>query len=132
MSEFGNILGDKSLNFSIRIYNLSRFLNDEKHEHRISDQIFRSGTSIGANLAEAQCAVSRNDFISKIYISLKEANETLYWLQLLYRVSLLRKDQYESLYADCEELKKLLVSITKSTRNCNNNPNENFSSLDSK
>ena len=116
MSEFGDILGDKSLNFSIRIYNLAHFLNEEKHEYRIADQIFRSGTSIGANLAEAQCAVSRNDFISKIYIALKEANETLYWLQLLYSVRLLVKDQYDSIYADCLELKKLLTTITKTTR----------------
>ena len=116
MSEFGDILGDKSLNFSIRIYNLTHFLNEEKHEYRIADQIFRSGTSIGANLAEAQCAVSRNDFIAKIYIALKEANETLYWLQLLYSVRLLVKDQYDSIYADCLELKKLLTTITKTTR----------------
>jgi four helix bundle protein len=116
MSEFGDILGDKSLNFSIRIYNLAHFLNEEKHEYRIADQIFRSGTSIGANLAEAQCAVSRNDFIAKIYIALKEANETLYWLQLLYSVRLLVKDQYDSIYADCLELKKLLTTITKTTR----------------
>ena len=73
-------------------------------------------TSIGANLAEAQCAVSRNDFIAKIYIALKEANETLYWLQLLYSVRLLVKDQYDSIYADCLELKKLLTTITKTTR----------------
>lgn len=116
MSEFGDILGDKSLNFSIRIYNLAHFLNEEKHEYRIADQIFRSGTSIGANLAEAQCAVSRNDFIAKIYIALKEANGTLYWLQLLYSVRLLVKDQYDSIYADCLELKKLLTTITKTTR----------------
>ena len=56
------------MNFAIRIVNLCRFLNEEKHEYKIADQLFRSGTSIGANLAEAQCAVSKNDFIAKIYI----------------------------------------------------------------
>ena len=66
MSDFGKILEEKSLNFSVRIYNMSQFLNKEKHEYKIADQIFRSGTSIGANLAEAQCAISRNDFLAKV------------------------------------------------------------------
>ncbi|MDD6379355.1 MAG: four helix bundle protein [Prevotella sp.] len=119
MSDFGKILEEKSLNFSVRIYNMSQFLNKEKHEYKIADQIFRSGTSIGANLAEAQCAISRNDFLAKVYISLKECNETLYWLKLLYKTRLLVKPQFDSLYNDAEELMKLLTSITKSTRKNN-------------
>ena len=116
MSEFGAILEDKCLNFSVRIYNLCKFLNEEKHEFRMADQLFRSGTSIGANISEAQCAISKNDFIAKVYISLKECNETMYWLQLLYRTKLLVKAQFDSIYADCVELKKLLTSITKTSR----------------
>ena len=85
MSDFGAVLEGKCMNFSIRVVSLCRFLNEERHEYRIADQMFRSGTSIGANVAEAQCAISRNDFVAKLYISLKEANETLYWLNLLHK-----------------------------------------------
>lgn len=113
MSDFGHLLEDKCMNFSIRIIGLCRFLNEEKHEYRIADQMFRSGTSIGANIAEAQCAISKKDFIAKLYISLKESNETLYWLRLLQRTQYITNKQYESVYKDCEELKRMLVSITK-------------------
>lgn len=119
MSDFGDIMGDKCMNFAVRVVNLCRFLNDERHEYKIADQLFRSGTSIGANLAEAQCAISKNDFISKVYISLKECNETLFWLQLLKKTGLLNEQQYTSIYSDCEELKRLLTSITKSSRRNN-------------
>ena len=113
MSDFGNILEDKCMNFSIRVVSLCRFLNEEKNEYRIADQMFRSGTSIGANVAEAQCAISKNDFVAKLYISLKEANETLYWLKLLHRTQYITEKQFDSIYRDCEELKRLLVSVTK-------------------
>lgn len=105
------------MNFAIRIVNLCRFLNEEKHEYKIADQLFRSGTSIGANLAEAQCAVSKNDFIAKIYISLKECNESLFWLELLRNTNYINEQQYDSVYSDCIELKRLLTTITKSSRN---------------
>ena len=113
MSDFGHLLEDKCMNFSIRIIGLCRFLNEEKHEYRIADQMFRSGTSIGANIAEAQGAISKKDFIAKLYISLKELNETLYWLRLLQRTQYITNKQYESVYKDCEELNRMLVSITK-------------------
>ena len=113
MSDFGHLLEDKCMNFSIRIIGLCRFLNEEKHEYRIADQMFRSCTSIGANIAEAQCAISKKDFIAKLYISLKESNETLYWLRLLQRTQYITNKQYESVYKDCEELKRMLVSIKK-------------------
>ena len=113
MSDFGHLLEDKCMNFSIRIIGLCRFLNEEKHEYRIADQMFRGGTSIGANIAEAQCAISKKDFIAKLYISLKESNETLYWLRLLQRTQYITNKQYESVYKDCEELNRMLVSITK-------------------
>ena len=121
MSDFGNLLEEKCMNFSIRIVSLCRFLNEEKHERRIADQMFRSGTSIGANVAESQCAISKNDFIAKLYISLKEANETLYWLRLLQRTQYITNRQYESIYKDCEELKRMLVSITKKMTTSTNN-----------
>ncbi len=82
--------------------------------------MFRSGTSIGANIAEAQCAISKNDFIAKLYISLKESNETLYWLRLLEKTQYITPKQYESIYKDCEELKRLLVSITKKMTTADN------------
>ena len=116
MSEFSKVMMDKCMNFSIRIVNLCHFLNEEKHEFNIANQHFRSGTSIGANYAEAQNAISRKDFIAKVYISLKECNESLYWIELLHRTRTITHEQYESIYADCEELKKILVSITKTFR----------------
>ena len=116
MSDFSKIMMDKCMNFSIRVVNLCHFLNEEKHEYNIANQLFRSGTSIGANYAEAQNAISRKDFIAKVYISLKECNETLYWLELLHKTHIITNQQYESIYFDCEELKKILVSITKTSR----------------
>lgn len=104
------------MNMSIRVVNLCHYLNEEKREFNISNQLFRSGTSIGTNYAEAQNSISRKDFISKVYISLKECNESLYWIELLHRTHIIAQQQYESLYFDCEELKKILVSITKTSR----------------
>ena len=74
----------KSKKFAIRIVNLYRYLNEEKKEYVLSKQLLRSGTSIGANIAESECAISKKDFLSKIYIAFKEANETIYWLDLLF------------------------------------------------
>ena len=116
MSDFGNIMLDKCLNFAVRVVNLCDFLNKEKKEFKIADQLYRSGTSIGANYSEAQCAISRNDFLAKVYISLKECNESLFWLQLLRRTKKINEEQFESIYSDCEELKRMLTSITKTTR----------------
>ena len=120
MSEFSKVMMDKCMNFSIRIVNLCHFLNEEKHEFNIANQLFRSGTSIGANYAEAQNAISRKDFIAKVYISLKECNESLYWIELLHKTHIITHQQYESIYTDCEELKKILVSITKTFRENDN------------
>ena len=87
-----------------------------KKEYVFSKQILRSGTSIGANLAEAQYGISRKDFYSKVYISLKETAETMYWLEILHRDNQLDDNQFNSLFHDCEELKKLFMSITKTTK----------------
>lgn len=115
MSDFGDVMCDKCMCFAVRVVNLCKFLEKEKHEYRISDQLFRSGTSIGANFFEAQSAISKKDFIAKIYIAQKECNESLYWLTLLKNTSQLTNSQYESIYTDCEELKKLLVTIAKTS-----------------
>lgn len=119
MSDFGKIIEEKCMNFAVRIVNLCRFLNEEKKEFKISDQLFRSGTSIGANISEAQCAVSKRDFVAKVYIAQKECNESLFWINLLRNTSFLSQKQYDSIYSDCEELKKILVSITKTARQNN-------------
>ena len=75
--------------------------------------MLRSGTSIGANIAESECAISKKDFLAKIYIAFKEANETLYWLDLLFETGYLTKQEYCSMKTDCEEIKKMLSSSTK-------------------
>ncbi len=105
-----NIIREKAMNFSVRMYHLNEFLI-EKRKYSIADQVFRSGTSIGANLSEAVRAESEQDFVHKYGIALKEAEETLYWLELSQRVELIDTLLYESLRYDCEELIKLATSI---------------------
>ena len=107
---------DKSFRFSVRIVNLCKYLQTEKKEYVLSKQILRCGTSIGANIAEAQQAQSRLDFISKLNISLKEAYETNYWLRLLHETQYLETEAFQSIFADCCELEKLLISIIKTTK----------------
>ena len=111
--EYEKTVKYKSKKFSVRIINLYKYLCDKKNEYVLSKQILRSGTSIGANIAESECAISKKDFLSKIYIALKESAETLYWLDLLYETEYITDSQYKSLYADCEEIKKMLSSTTK-------------------
>lgn len=111
---------DKSKVFAVRIVRLYKYLCDEKHEFVLSKQLLRSGTSIGANLSEALYGISRKDFLSKVYISLKECAETKYWLELLYSTEYLTDLEYKSIDADCTELVKLLTSITKTTSKINN------------
>ena len=105
-----NIIREKAMNFSVRMYHLNEFLI-EKRKYSIADQVFRSGTSIGANLSEAVRAESEQDFVHKYGIALKEAEETLYWWELSQRVELIDTRLYESLRYDCEELIKLATSI---------------------
>ena len=104
---------DKSKNFAIRIVRLYQYLCTEKKEFVLSKQLLRSGTSIGANLAEAIYGISDKDFLSKIYISLKECAETNYWLELLFKTDYLTEQQYQSINEDCTELIKLLTSSAK-------------------
>ena len=106
----------KSREFAVRVVRLYQYLCKEKQEYVLSKQLLRSGTSIGANIAEAQCAISRKDFLSKVYIAYKESNETLYWLDLLRDTDYLSDIQHQSIYTDGEELKRILASITKTLR----------------
>lgn len=112
-----NIIAQKSKSFAIRIVRLYQYLSSEKREFTLSRQLLRSGTSIGANVHESINAQSKADFTSKMNIALKEANETEYWLELLYNTDYLSSEQYASIQADCSELCRLLISIVKSCKN---------------
>ena len=103
----------KSLAFSVRIVNLHKYLCQEKKEYQISGQIKKSGTSIGANVAEAQRAQSKADFVSKLKIAMKEANETQYWLQLLHQTGYITDIQFSSMHGDLLEILKILTAICK-------------------
>ena len=111
-----NVVLEKSKAFAIRIIRLYQFLGDSKREFVLSKQLLRSGTSIGANIREAVQGFSRNDFLYKMNLALKECSETCYWLELLYETDYLSSAQYESIYADAQELLKLLTAIIKTTR----------------
>ena len=112
-----NAVKIKSKKFAIWIVNLYKYLYNDKNEFVLSKQILRSGTSIGANITEALCASSKKDFINKMYIAFKECAETLYWLDLLFETDYLTNNEYKSISDDCSELKKLLSSITKTSKN---------------
>ena len=105
------------MDFSIDVVNLYRHLTEDVKEYVLSKQILRSGTSIGANLVEAQNAVSDKEFLSKIFISLKETAETEYWLELLYKTNLITKQEYDQIMTNCKELYRLFNSITQTTKN---------------
>ena len=107
---------EKSFNFAIRIVNLCKYLQNKQKEYVLSKQLLRCGTSIGANVAEAQQAQSKPDFVNKINIALKEAYETNYWIRLLYATQYLKKREYESIIADCSEMERLLIAITKTAK----------------
>ncbi len=111
-----NIIVDKSKVFAIRIINLYKYLCDEKKEYVLSRQLLRSGTSIGANIKEAIRGQSKDDFAHKMNISLKEASESEYWLELLYETDYITEQQFNSIIGDCTELIKILTSIIKSSR----------------
>ena len=115
-----NAVAEKSKAFALRIISLYKYLNDEKREYVLSKQVLRSGTSIGASIAEAQCGISDKDFLAKMYIAFKECSETRYWLELLHESEYITDGQYDSIMVDCSELYKLLSSITKSMRGGNN------------
>jgi four helix bundle protein len=103
----------KSKDFAIRIVRLYQYLCEEKREYVLSKQLLRSGTSIGANLSESIYGISYKDFLSKVYISLKECAETKYWIDLLYKTDYLTEAQFNSIDEDCTELIKLLTATSK-------------------
>ena len=121
--EQGKTIKHKSKMFAVRIVKLYRYLCEEKKEFVMSKQLLRSGTSIGANIAESECAISRKDFLSKVYIALKECAETLYWLELLFDTDYLTEREYLSLKNDCEEMRKMMSSTTKTMNSTLHTPN---------
>ena len=108
-------MADKSFEFAVRIVNLCKYLRYKKKEFVLSKQLLRSGTSIGANVHEGRRAQSRADVLAKMSIALKESNETYYWLKLLYRTEYLSKEEYLSMYADIDEILRILTAICKTT-----------------
>ena len=110
-----NILAVKSEEFALRIIEIYRYLQDSRREFIMSKQLLRSGTSIGANIAESVYAQSRPDFVTKLSIALKEANETKYWLSLLKRSEYLTQENVFSLECDCTVLIRMLTSSIKTT-----------------
>ena len=115
-----NQIAIDSKNFAIRIVRLYNYLNDVKKEFVMSKQILRSGTSVGANISESVFAQSRQDFISKLSISLKEASETKFWLEILHETDFINDVQFDSLYEDNSKLIGTLVNIINSTKNNKN------------
>ena len=111
-----NAVEVKSKEFAIRIVRLYQFLTTEKREFVMSKQLLRSGTSIGANVREGTQAFSKNDFIYKMSIALKESNETCYWLEILRETDYLTDSQFKSLYDDSTELLRILTSIVKTAK----------------
>ncbi|MBQ2285948.1 MAG: four helix bundle protein [Clostridia bacterium] len=108
-----NVIVTKSKNFAVRIIRAYKYLTAEKNEYIMSKQLLRSGTSIGANVKEAVRGQTKPDFYAKLNIALKEASEAEYWLEILYETDYIDKRLYDSINSDCEEIIKLLVSITK-------------------
>lgn len=118
MKDSSNIIVDKSFDFAVRIVKLYHYLCNEKKEYTLSKQLLRCGTSIGANVNEAQAGQSKNDFIAKMSIASKEARETKYWIKLLIRTDYLKlEDVYtKSLVDEIDEINKILTSIVKSSQ----------------
>lgn len=113
---YDNIIVVKSKTFALRIIKLYKYLKDNQVDYILLKQFLKSGTSIGANVKEAIRGQSKPDFYAKLNIALKEASETEYWLELLYESEYITKEQFNSIYADCQEIIKILVSITKTQK----------------
>ena len=108
-----NIITKKAFAFSVRIVKLYKYLTAQKKEYIISKQVCKSGTSIGANIAEAQRAQSSADFVAKLKVALKEASETQYWLRLLCETEYISNQAFQSLHNDLVEILKILTAICK-------------------
>jgi four helix bundle protein len=116
MNEKQNPLKDKSFQFALKIVKLYTFLSEQKREYVLSKQLLRSGTSIGANIREAQNAQSKADFIHKFSISQKECDETLYWLELLHQSGFLDEKEFTAIHHEANELLKMLKSSILTTK----------------
>lgn len=115
MMDTNQTVAKKSKQFAIHIMKLVEHLRMNKHPFFIQDQVGRSGTSIGANVAEAEHAISKKEFLQRMYIAYKECNETLYWLELIFESDYISGMAYHQLRMECEELEKMLSAITKTT-----------------
>lgn len=111
-----NVVRDKSFAFALRVVKLAKYLQEQKKEFVLSKHVLRSGTAIGALVREAEHAQSKPDFINKMSIALKEANETDYWLDLLHQSEYITPESFNSIHPDIQELLKLLVSIVKTSK----------------
>jgi four helix bundle protein len=109
----------KSFRFALRIIQLYKYLQSNKHEYVLSKQLLRSGTSIGASVSEAKHAESKADFIHKLAIAQKEANETCYWIELLWQSDFIEKNEYDSIFKDISEIQKILSSIILTSKKNN-------------
>lgn len=106
----------KFMAFAIRMVKLKNYLNEQRHEYNMADQVQRSGTAIGANHREATYSESSSDFVHKLQIAQKECNETMYWLKVLYGSELISQERYEELLADVRELYKILAASLKTLK----------------
>ena len=111
------VIANLSIDFALRIVNLYKYLTNDKSEYVLSKQVLRSGTSIGSNIAESEHAQSTADFISKLYIALKEANESKYWITLLYRSQYINEMEHNSIMHDLNIIIGTLVNTIKKTKN---------------
>ena len=111
-----NLIADLTENFALRVIEMYRYLRKEKHEYVISLQVYRSGTSIGANVSESKNAQSKADFISKLNIALKEASETEFWLRLLFKPQTISEEEFNSLQNDLNIIIGTLIKIIKKTK----------------
>lgn len=114
---YGNVLYQKSFEFAVRIVKFYKYLlKKDKDLRALYEQLLRAGTSIGANVSEAQSAHSKKDFVNKLNISLKESRETDFWLKVLHAANIINENEFESIYKDCDELERLLVSSIKTAK----------------
>ncbi|MBI5730658.1 MAG: four helix bundle protein [Ignavibacteriales bacterium] len=114
---YGNVLYQKSFEFAVRIVKFYKYLlKKDKDLRALYEQLLRAGTSIGANVSEAQSAHSKKDFVNKLDISLKESRETDFWLKVLHAAEIINENEFKSIYKDCDELERLLVSSIKTAK----------------
>ena len=123
MKDSKSLLNEKSMDFAVRCVNLYKYLAQEKNEYVMSKQVYRSGSSVGANIRESRNAQSTADFINKLNIALKEADETQFWIELLFRTQFINETEYTSINDDINEIISILTaSIKTNKKKISNNP----------